>query len=156
MRTPRNKSGKPKVKGGNTKRRPPVGTSLLTAQKRAKFIQTLRDGYSVAKACRAINVSRQFAYDERKRNADFAAEWEDAIEDGGDAMEDRLSDIGNSSLPGNVTAMIFLLKGRRPEKYRERADVTNSDNAIVNAFAEAMMQHGANDNVGDRNKADTP
>lgn len=119
------------------------------------FIAILRDGYSVAKACRTINVSRQFAYNERNRNDEFAKLWDDALEDGGDALEDRLSDIGNSSLPGNVTAMIFLLKGRRPEKYRERADVTNSDGAIVNAFAEAMMQHGSNDNVGDRNEADT-
>lgn len=151
MARPRNKSTKPKTKGGNTKR-PVTG---LTPKKMETFIATLRDGYSVAKACRAINVSRQFAYVERARNAEFAAAWEDALEDGGDALEDRLSDIGNSSLPGNVTAMIFLLKGRRPEKYRERADVTNSDGAIVNAFAEAMMQHGSNDNVGDRNEADT-
>jgi hypothetical protein len=36
------------------------------------------------------------------------------------------------------TLLIFMLKARRPEKYRDRYDMTNSDGSL-RAFAEAMQ-----------------
>jgi len=44
------------------------------------------------------------------------------VVEAGDALEDKLNEL---AFEGNVTAAIFLLKGLRPEKYRERYEHTN-------------------------------
>jgi len=141
----------PTGKDGADTKRP---TSLTAEKTRRVFIERLRGGYSVAAACRAAKVSREHAYTMRERDKAFAADWDSAIDEGGDTMEDRLLDIGNSPLPGNVTSLIFLLKGRRPEKYRERSDMTNSDGSLAGIFAEAMHRSvGSLDH--DRNETHT-
>jgi hypothetical protein len=44
----------------------------------------------------------------------------EATVEAGDALEDRMMELAHD---GNVTAAIFLLKGLRPNKYKERAQV---------------------------------
>lgn len=119
----------------------------LTPQKKAQFLEALHTGISLAGAARSVGVSHGTIYDLKAKDREFAAAIDDAREAGSDRMEDALLNIGVTDK--NVTALIFLLKGRRPTMYRERQqmDVTNSDGSLAGLFAEAMMNGG--DVIGD-------
>ncbi len=101
----------------------------FTAKKRETFLSMLAEGWSVTKACRAIGISRRCAYDHRSADADFAAEWDAAWEEGGDVIEDEMlrravEGVEKPVYQGGVlvglvqeysdTLMIFALKGRKP------------------------------------------
>ena len=89
----------------------------------------------MSRACEAVDISRFTAYAWRDNDQNFAAEWERAKEAGVDALEDeaRRRAFEGTAKPvfhqgiqcGTIqeysdTLTIFLLKGARPEKYRER------------------------------------
>ena len=84
---------------------------------RDAFLEALRTTPIIKQACRAAGVSRKVAYDWRKKDGEFAAEWNDALQDGIDTLEAILMRRAEER---DTVAMIFLLKGLRPEKYRER------------------------------------
>lgn len=96
----------------------------------------------MAGAARAVGVSHTTVYELKRRDKSFAESIDTAQDAGSDRMEDALLNIGLRDR--NVTALIFLLKGRRPEKFRERqqTDLTNSDGSLAGLFAEAMMNGG--------------
>lgn len=100
------------------------------------FLGALEEGLSVTGACREAKISRQTAYHHRSLDEGFRAAWDDAIEAGTDTLEDeahRRAYKGTEEpvyqqgeLVGTVrkysdTLTIFLLKGRRPVKYRDNA-----------------------------------
>jgi len=70
----------------------------------------------VSTACRLAGVSRATAYRARQRSPKFAQEWHDAWESGTDLLEDTAFE---RALAGSDTLLIFLLKARRPEVFRE-------------------------------------
>ena len=70
----------------------------------------------------------------------FAAEWEDAVESGTDLMEDEMrrravegvdepkfhdGQICGYARRYSDTLLIFMLKARRPEKFKDRAEVAH-------------------------------
>jgi hypothetical protein len=62
-------------------------------------------------------MARTTVYEWREADQDFAASWDEAIESGTDALEDEAIKRAKA---GSDTLMIFLLKARRPNKYKER------------------------------------
>ncbi|GHF18089.1 hypothetical protein GCM10017044_10750 [Kordiimonas sediminis] len=114
----------------------PSGTSKDFAPRAAKnrFLKCLERGGSVAAAAKAAGVARSTCYDWRQRDAMFSREWERAVETGTDALEDeavRRSYEGvdkpvfrGSEIIGHVreysdAMLMFLLKARRPETFRD-------------------------------------
>lgn len=82
------------------------------------FLKALRATGNVSAACRAAGLEhRSTAYDARARNAKFAAEWDEAMEDAVDALEAIARQ--RASVGGSDTLLIFLLKAHRPEMYRD-------------------------------------
>lgn len=96
------------------------------------------------------------AYNWRSENQEFAAQWESAKEAGVDALEDeaRRRAFEGTGKPvfhqgiecGTIqeysdTLTIFLLKGARPEKYRERVstELTGKDGGPVQIKRAAEM-----------------
>jgi len=95
----------------------------------------------VTAACAEIGISRQTVYMERQRNEDFAVAWADVEERSTERME---AEAYRRAVEGVATPMVsagrlvttvqtysdgllqFMLKARRPEKYRERVDVAHS------------------------------
>jgi len=67
-------------------------------------------------------MGRQTAYDWRKEDPDFAAAWDDAYECGSDWYEDKLR---SKAAAGDTACIIFALKSRRPDQYRERIQHDN-------------------------------
>ena len=64
--------------------------TIRTPEKRAKFLAELAAGMSVGAACRSARISRTPAYAWRNDDAEFAAAWDSAIEEGTDELEDVL------------------------------------------------------------------
>lgn len=122
----------------------------------AAFLSALRETGVVRSACEASGVSRTAAYTHRNRDAEFAARWDDAIQDAADLLEteairrarvgvrepviyqgrpcgvwvNEAGEIVGENTPGSKlvplsitkysdTLLIFLLKGIRPEKYKD-------------------------------------
>ncbi len=91
-----------------------------------KFIATLSSSPSVKHAARAAGVTRQTAYTHRSMNAEFAAQWEDAIRQSVDDLEAVAFKLASEGDPNLIT---FLLRSHRPEIYREtsRRELTGAD-----------------------------
>jgi hypothetical protein len=86
----------------------------------ARFLRALTSGQSITLACKAAGISRGTFYNRRNADEAFRTALAQAFEDSADALEDiaRARAARRSDL-----LLIFLLKGLRPEKYRERQDV---------------------------------
>jgi hypothetical protein len=59
---------------------------------REVFLEALRDGRSVAAACRVAGVSRTIVYRERARSRELRVAWELALGDGDRMVDERLHD----------------------------------------------------------------
>nr|DAO72419.1 MAG TPA: Terminase small subunit [Caudoviricetes sp.] len=108
----------------------------ITPEKQVAFCAALAaSGGNVTRACEAVGISRMTAYRWREEDAEFAAEWERAKAIGLDALEDEALRRAFEGVEVPVlhrgktvatvrnysdTLAIFLLKGGKPEKYRER------------------------------------
>ena len=98
------------------------------------FIAALRNSANVRLACETAGVSRVVAYDWRKKDPAFRAEWDEALDDACDMLEHA---IRAQALGGNILALMFLLKAHRPKIYRE---VVRLD--IEHRIREAAIREG--------------
>jgi hypothetical protein len=90
----------------------------LTAKKRAAFCERLANGFSVTEGAKAIGVERATVYLWRKKEPEFAAQWEAALDKGTEHLEDEA--VKRATEGKSDTLLIFLLKARRPNVYREK------------------------------------
>lgn len=112
----------------------------VTPQKQAKFCEKLAEGWSVTAASKAIGVTTKTAYEWRKKDAEFAKAWDDAIESGTDALEDEAQ---RRAMNTSDVLTIFLLKGRRPDKYRDRVDAHISGRLTLEQLVGQSMKPAA-------------
>lgn len=92
----------------------------------------------VGSACKKAKIGRTTAYKTRDEDEDFAAAWDAALDTAVDAMEAEAWRRGTKGVlkpvyqsgkeVGHVreysdTLLIFMLKGARPEKYRDRQQI---------------------------------
>jgi hypothetical protein len=111
------------------------------ASRRKRFLEALAAGSSITAAARAAGVDRRTPYKWRDSDPAFDEEWVSHLEAGTDALEDeaRRRAVEGVKRPiyhagkrvGVVVEhsdqlMMFLLKARRPEKYRERQAIEHS------------------------------
>jgi len=107
-----------------------------TDHARQTFLETLRDTANASAAARAASVNRRTGYNWRDENPEFAADWDEALEEATDALEAeaRRRALDGVAKPvfyqgeecGTVqeysdTLMTLLLKAHRPDKYKERS-----------------------------------
>ncbi len=112
-----------------------ANVTKVTPLKKAEFLTALEQTASVTAAALSTGVSRTEWYRTRDEDPQFAADWVLANDRGTDALEDeavRRAHEGTlkpvyqgKELVGHIreysdTLLIFTLKARRPEKYRER------------------------------------
>lgn len=86
---------------------------------RTLFLDTLRQQGNVAAACRVAGVNRKTAYAHRERYPMFAQEWDEAIEQACDLLEEVVwgrAKCGPEDR-SSATLAIFLLKAHRPKVY---------------------------------------
>lgn len=98
------------------------------------FLEGLRKCGTVRAACEAAGVNRSTAYRRRMADPEFAREWDDALEDGIDALEEEArrravegvlrpvyhggKEVGAVREYSDIL-LIFLLKGARPWRFRD-------------------------------------
>ena len=107
-----------------------------TAKKEEEFLDLLRTGTTVTKACKIVNIGRVTVYEWRQADEAFAKRWDEAIEIGTDSLEDEAvrrahdgvdrpvfyqGDVCGHVREYSDTLLMFMLKGRRPEKFKDRA-----------------------------------
>lgn len=84
-----------------------------------RFLELLSMTCNVTLACKGAGVSRSAAYAHRNIYNDFAGQWDDAEESAIEMLEAEAWKRAKSS---SDTLLIFLLKARKPERYREQFD----------------------------------
>jgi hypothetical protein len=103
------------------------------------FFEVLSETANVTKACEAANVNRLTAYDRKRFDKEFHEKWEYAYARGYDKLEESAQrrafegctkpvfykgDICGYILEYSDALTTFLLKGRKPEIFRDRTEVT--------------------------------
>lgn len=129
-------------KGGKAKPRIATPQKDPNAEHKAAFLLALSQGTSITGSAKAANIDRVTAYRWRDADEAFAAGWDQALEAGADVLEDaltahaeRLTKKPEMVDGSNVTAAIFMLKGRRPEKYRDNFRHSHEGNIAVSHTA---------------------
>jgi hypothetical protein len=101
-------------------RRSTISTPQRARDWRPPFLAAFRNSGNVRAACQAARIDWSTAYKARKREPVFAEAWAIAEEEAVDLIEARAFQV---ALSGDTHMLMFFLKARRPEKYRERIDV---------------------------------
>lgn len=141
-----------------------------TAKKEQAFLTALREtGGNVSRACELAKLARQTVYGWREASQEFATAWAQTVEAG---MDDLEQEARRRALEGveepvfykgtpcgtirkySDTLLIFLLKGGRPEKYRERYEHSGPNGGPIKTQAEIIRvylpDNGRGDGIGDR------
>lgn len=109
--------------------------------RRQRFLRLLAELGTVTAAAAGAGISRDTAYRWKAEEPEFAAAWADAEEQAADDMEAEarrraMAGVNEPVYQGGKkvgavrrfsdTLLIFLLKGARPEKFRERVSAEHS------------------------------
>ncbi len=91
-----------------------------------------RDGLTDDEIAHNMGISRSTLYEWKKKFPDIS----DTLKEGKDYADYEIENaLFNSAKGGNVTAMIFWLKNRRPAKWRERVEdnqnLNNLDSVVI-------------------------
>ncbi|KXV20639.1 hypothetical protein [Gluconobacter japonicus] len=136
------------------KGRPSTKSTRPKRDAREVFLGHLRKTSNISESARVAVIDRKTAYKWREAEPDFAAAWDDAIDEATDALE---AEARRRALDGHEEYVIsmgqivrdpetgkplmqrkfsdslttLLLKAHRPEKYRERHDVEQRSTIAV-------------------------
>lgn len=88
-----------------------------------KFLAAFADVGTVVEACEVAGVGRRTAYQARQADEDFALAWADVEEAVTEGLE---REAKRRALDGSDRLLEFLLKARRPDRYRENVKVEHS------------------------------
>lgn len=105
------------------------------------FLDAFKQTGMVTEACKVARICRTTAYKERQRDETFALKWADIEEETTERMEREAFRRGTEGVYKPVyqggkqvgaireysdTLLIFMLKSRRPEKYRDHHVIEHS------------------------------
>ena len=127
----------------------------LTPKKKKEFVEQLKKTANVSLAANACNVKKQTLYNHKKSDSQFSEAWDEAVEEAIDMLEAEAQrrafmgcdepvyqggkNVGVITKYSDVLAM-FLLKAYRPEKFRERFDMTSGGKRLKNQSVIVLPQ----------------
>lgn len=116
--------------------------TIRTPKKRKALLEAIAVcGGNVARACKKVRISRSAVYEWCSASKAMARDFEVAAQKGLDAMEDEARRRAFDGVAKPVyqggrkvgvvqefsdTLAIFLLKGGKPDKYRDRAEIRHT------------------------------
>lgn len=142
------------------------------------FLDVFAKTGNVTASATVAEISRKTVYERRKEDAEFASAWDEAEQASHDRLEQEAFRRAHDGVEDfkvgpngqfvemrrySDTLLIFLLKARRPEKYREQTridvsgglEVTSSDVTAAaerfTALADAAVRAFAGTGAGTRN-----
>ncbi len=90
-----------------------------------------RDGLTDEQIARNIGIGKTALYDWKNKYTEFA----DALKKGKEVIDYEVENaLLKKALDGDVTAMIFWLKNRRPDKWRDKPQETKDIELIENSI----------------------
>jgi hypothetical protein len=123
------------------------GRPNRTPKLRAAFLGALAEtGGNVTAACKKAKLPRATAYEWRDEDEAFRKDWDAALEIGTDALEDEALRRARDGVKKPIyqqgkrvgyvqeysdTLLIFMLKARRPDKFRERIQHSGDPNSPI-------------------------
>jgi len=110
-----------------------------TPEKADKLLEALAAGATITDACAAEGIGRSTYYEWREACPAFAERADSALDAGTDTLEEVAR---KRAVDGSDTLLIFLLKGRRPEKFRERYTVEGGDKPIEIQVTRRIVEAG--------------
>lgn len=129
-------------RNAKTKTAKNVRPTDFTAEKRARFLEHYRTGLTVREAAAVVNISVVTVFNHVRKDEEFAAAYKLAMETNTDVLEDGLHTLARN---GNIAAIFGTLKARRPERWRDNVNISNSDGSLLKPLAEAIRRaHGIN------------
>lgn len=87
---------------------------------REAFLDNLEETGFVVESARAAGISHTQVYRERRTNPEFAERWNAALESATEHVE---AEVVRRAMNGSDLLLMFYLKARKPEVYREQYDV---------------------------------
>ena len=126
-----------------------------TLRQENRFLEVLAETGNVSQACQLAALPRQSAYDLRKRHPDFQEAWDRACEMGEDALVDeatrravdgiehpvfRKGEVVGYTTKYSDKLLMFLLKGRRPDMFREHSTPQLADHQQVSGNSGAKRE----------------
>jgi hypothetical protein len=93
---------------------------LFDPVRQALFLHELRKSPVVGRAARAAGVCVGTVYEMRKRSTAFAAQWDEALVQSVDEIDQAIIDRG---MNGSDRLLIEAARAYRPEKYSPKIDV---------------------------------
>lgn len=96
---------------------------------REPFLEHVRSGSSITASALAAGVGRATVYRTLETDTSLAEELKDAWEHGTDLMEDMLRQ--DACKDGAFIPKLAILKARRPDRWRERAEVQHSGHMLI-------------------------
>ena len=118
------KQMKPKAKSESLAKR----NIKKVANQKARFLSVLEKVGVIKLACHAADAGRSTVYDWRLKDPAFAEAWDVALEDGVDMLEAEAIRRASRS---SDSLLIFLLKAKRPELYREHYEHHHMSDAPI-------------------------
>ncbi len=129
--------------------------SARIRKKKELFLKTLAEVGMVTEAAKIAGISRAQLYRWKKADLTFAAAWEEALEISADVLEAEVQRRAidgvktpvffKGKVAGTVqkysdTLLIFLLKARRPERFRDNVAVQVSGSVSHAVFSPEMCR----------------
>src|SRR5947199_54739 len=93
-----------------------MATAGTPKKKRAFFLKAFEEAAAVADAAKRAGVNRVTVYKWRESDEGFARQWADVEERSTELLE---REAVRRATDGSDVLLIFLLKSRRPERYRD-------------------------------------
>ena len=90
--------------------------SLVPANWKNVFLLHLAENGCITWAARKAGMARSAVYEHRSNDPDFAARWAEAVEIGTESLE---IEAHKRAMDASDNLLMFLLKSKRPEIYRE-------------------------------------
>lgn len=100
------------------------------------FLAVLRETANVRQACAAVGIARKTAYNHREKDAEFASEWDAAMEDAADLFLAHAVRLATDRENPNVDLLKLLL---RAFNKRFALNISASDIARAEAPARAVL-----------------
>ena len=108
--------------------KPRQGTAI-SGDEQIQFLDTLRATFNVTKASAAVGRHRSSLYKLRQADKEFAAAWNEVIEECLDELEEV---VYQRALEGKQALYpIFVLKHRRPERWGDRVKVETEQRSEI-------------------------
>lgn len=126
---------------------------LATRQEsKQRFLGVLSKSMNVTLAAHGAGLNRQTLYKWRAEDAEFAAAWDEALQEAIELLE---AEAYQRARKQSDTLMIFLLKAHKPEKYRDNFTIRHEtwENDAVRDIVAGLIEYSALEDAFDSETA---